>query len=50
MYKRIAQQQPTLELYANKLITSGIITEEEFVKMKEFPWETLKECYERSKV
>jgi 2-oxoglutarate dehydrogenase E1 component len=49
MYQRIAKQQPTLELYANKLIAAGIITEEEFVKMKELPWETLKECYERSK-
>jgi 2-oxoglutarate dehydrogenase E1 component len=50
MYRRIAQQQPTLEKYANKLIASGVLTEEEFVKIKELPWQTLKEAYERSKV
>lgn len=49
MYKRIAQQKPTLELYSNQLIEEGSFTREEIDSMKSRVWNILEDSYEKSK-
>ncbi|RIB08573.1 oxoglutarate dehydrogenase, E1 component [Gigaspora rosea] len=49
MYKQIAKQTPTLDIYIQKLLDEGTFTKNEIDKHKKWVWDTLEESYNKSK-
>ncbi|CAG8579216.1 15798_t:CDS:2 [Cetraspora pellucida] len=49
MYKQIAKQTPTLDIYIKKLLNEGTFTMTEIENHKKWVWDTLEESYKNSK-
>ncbi|CAG8594156.1 9723_t:CDS:2, partial [Racocetra fulgida] len=49
MYKQIAKQNSTLEIYIEKLLNEGTFTIDQINKHKQWVWDTLEESYNKSK-
>ncbi|RSL86427.1 hypothetical protein CEP51_002803 [Fusarium floridanum] len=49
MYKQVADQTPTLELYINKLVQEGTFTAAEIEEQRKWVWDRLNENFEASK-
>ncbi|KAM0428882.1 hypothetical protein ACHAPT_006682 [Fusarium lateritium] len=49
MYKQVADQTPTLELYINKLVQEGTFTAAEIEEQKKWVWDRLNENFDASK-
>ena len=49
MYKRIAEQKPVLDRYADQLVNDGTFTKEDIEEHKKWVWGMLEESFARSK-